>query len=258
MENDLEIIETTHRNIHEIGTCGYKNLKTPGFSEKIDWMSAREKEGLRMLSLWSEKDGHQGMIEYIPGEYCWRPVSAAGFMFIHCLFVGIRRKYKGIGHATALLQLCTDEARKQKMKGVASVTRKGSFMAGRAIFEKNGFQVVDHAPPDFELVVKKFNPTVPNPAFIPNLIAKLEKYAKGLYIIKAHQCPYTVKNVNQICETARKKFHIEAEVITLNSSNEAQQVPNPYGIFTIIYNGKIIADHPISDKRFQNIMEKEK
>ena len=257
MGNNLGIIETTHRNIHDIGTCGYKNLSTPGFCEKIDWMAAREREGLKMLSLWSDKDGHQGMIEYIPGEYCWRPVSATGYMFIHCLFAGLRKKYTGKGYATALIQMCIEDSMKKKKKGVASVTRKGSFMSGSAIFEKNGFQAVDHAPPDFDLVVKKFDPSAPDPAFVPDLKAQLDKYARGLYIIRAPQCPYTVKNVEQICETARQKFHIDPVVITLNSCNEAQQVPNPYGTFSIIYNGKIIAHHPISNKRFLNIMERE-
>lgn len=257
MENGLEIIETTHRNILKYGTCGYKNPKTPGFQEKIEWMKAREKEGLKMLTVWSKKDGHQGMIEYIPGEFCWRPVSATGFMFIHCLFVGLRRKYQGMGYATTLLQLCTEEARNKQMKGVVSVTRKGSFMAGRSIFEKNEFQIVDHAPPDFDLVVKKFDPSTPNPSFIPILKDQPMKFSRGFYIIKAHQCPYTVKNVQEICETARKRFHIDPKVITLKSYKAAQQVPNPYGIFSIIHNGKIIAYHPISNKRFLNIMEKE-
>ena len=116
MGNNLGIIETTHRNIHDIGTCGYKNLSTPGFCEKIDWMAAREREGLKMLSLWSDKDGHQGMIEYIPGEYCWRPVSATGYMFIHCLFAGLRKKYTGKGYATALIQMCIEDSMKKKKK----------------------------------------------------------------------------------------------------------------------------------------------
>ncbi len=39
----------------------------------------------------------------------------------------------------------------QGMKGVAVVTRKGSFMAKKDIFLKKGFHVVDLAKPDFEL-----------------------------------------------------------------------------------------------------------
>jgi hypothetical protein len=43
------------------------------------------------------------------------------------------------------------------MCGVAVVTRKGPFMAGKELFVKNGVVAVDTALPDFELLVKKFN-----------------------------------------------------------------------------------------------------
>ena len=256
MQNDLEIIETTHRNIHEIGICGYKNLETPGFREKINWISDQEKEGIKIKSLWSEKEGTQGMIEYIPGEYCWRPVSAKDYMFIHCVFVGFRKVYKGKGYATSLLNKCIEDAEISGKQGVAAVTREGSFMIGKAFFEKNGFHVVDHAPPDFDLVVKKFNPDIPDPVFIRNWEKIPIRYAKGLFIIKADQCPYTVRNVNEICGTARERYRIDANVITLKDHREAQQTPNPFGTFSIIFNGRVIAYHPISNRRFINIMDK--
>jgi len=44
------------------------------------------------------------------------------------------------------------------MQGVAVVTRKGSFMAKKDVFLKNGFVLADKAEPDFELLVIKFNP----------------------------------------------------------------------------------------------------
>ena len=45
------------------------------------------------------------------------------------------------------------------------VTRKGAFMAGKELFEKHVFKVVDTAPPDFELLVKKFNENAPTTKF---------------------------------------------------------------------------------------------
>ncbi len=58
---------------------------------------------------------------------------------------------------------CLKEAKKEKMYGVAVVTRKGPFMVGKEFFVKNGFKVVDTSPPDFELLVHIFD----NDAFIP-------------------------------------------------------------------------------------------
>jgi hypothetical protein len=253
----IEIIDTNADNILEYGVCGYKNIKREGYAEKIEWLKSRFKEGMKIKILYSEKDGTQGMIEYIPGEYCWRPVEASGYMFIHCIFVGFKRAYKGKGYGALMMDECVKDAKSEKMHGVAAVTRKGAFMAGKELFEKKDFKVVDSAPPDFELLVKKFDKKAPNPKFKGDLEKISSKYSKGLTIIRADQCPYTVKNVNEISETAKKVYGLKPKIIHLKNYEEAQNSPCPFGTFCIIYDGKIVAHHPISNKRFQNIMDKE-
>jgi hypothetical protein len=249
---DVSIFDTTLENIDQFGVCGYKSIKKPGFPEKLTWLRNRFSEGLKIKTLYSEKDGTQGMIEYIPGNYCWRPVDAKDYMFIHCLFVGFRRAYKNKGYASLLIAECEKDTKKQKLNGVCVVTRKGSFMAGKEIFLKSGYTVVDAAKPDFELLVKKFIKSTPDPRFS----IKPNQYTKGLTIIRADQCPYTVKNVQEICETAEKDYNIKVNVVNLKSHKEAQNNPCPFGTFCIIYNGTIVADSPISKGRFVNIMEK--
>ena len=256
MDGKISIIDTNSDNILEYGICGYKSMKRPGYPEKIEWLKNRFQQGLKIKTLYSEKDGAQGMIEYIPGEYCWRPVQASGYMFIHCIFVGFKRAYKGKGYGSLLLKECIKDAEKESMLGVAIVTRKGSFMVGKELLIKHGFEVVDKAPPDFELLVKKIDEKSPAPTFKGNWQEKQSKYGKGLTIIRADQCPYTVKNINEICETAEKEFNIKPTVITLKNHKEAQESPCPFGIFCIIYNGKLIAQHPISNTRFMNIFKR--
>jgi len=136
------------------------------------------------------------------------------------------------------------------------VTRKGSFMAGKELFMKNGFEVVDRAPPDFELLVKRFDTSVPAPRFKGDWGDRLKHYDKGLTIIRAAQCPYTVKNVREIQETAERVFGMKPRIIDLKDHEEAQNSPCPFGTFCIIYNGTVIANHPISKTRFTNIMNK--
>ena len=256
MEN-IKIIDTNADNILDYGVCGYKNIKRPGYPEKIEWLKDRFKEGLVIKILYSDKDGTQGMIEYLPGEYCWRPVEARGYMFIHCIFVGFKRAHKGKGYGSLLVDECLSDAKKNKMHGVAVVTRKGSFMAGKNIFLKKSFKVVDTMPPDFELLVKKFNEKAVTPKFKRDWKQKLSRYKKGLTIIRADQCPYTVKNVNEISETAKERYDIKLNVIDLKSCKEAQNTPCAFGTFCMIYNGKVITHHPISNTRFVNIMNKE-
>lgn len=252
--SEIQIIEVNPDNILQYGICGYKNIKKEGYPEKISWIKQNYSKGLKIKSILTPKDGVQGTIEYIPGEYCWRPVKAEGYIFIHCLFAGFKNSYKGKGFASLLINECIKDALNQKKYGVAVVTRKGSFMIGKEIFLKNGFEVVDSAEPDFELLVKKFNKNAPNPKFISERDNKLSRYKKGLTIIRADQCPYTKKNVTEIVETAKKKFGITPKIVENKTHSDAQETPCAFGIFCIIYNGEIISYHPISNTRFINIM----
>lgn len=254
---EIKIIDTNIDNIQDYGFCSYKSVKTSGYPEKLSWLRERYKEGLRIKILYSERDGPQGMIEYIPGEYCWRPVDSVGYMFIHCVFVGYKKTYKGKGYGSLLIDECIKDAKKAKMFGVAVVTRKGSFMVGKHVFLKKGFGLADQADPDFELLALKFEDNIKPPKFKPGLENRVSKYKKELTIIRADQCPYTVKNVNEIMTTSENEFKIKAQVINLKSHKEARNSPCPFGSFCIIYKGKIVAHHPISKTRFKNIMNKE-
>lgn len=123
-------------------------------------------------------------------------------------------------------------------------------MAKKDIFLKKGFVLVDQAKPDFELLVLKFNPEAADPKFKE---MSSEKYPKGLTVIRSAQCPYSVKNVDAILDTA-KKLNIKADLVDLKDSGAAQDTPCAFGTFCIIYNGEIISHHPISNTRFENIM----
>jgi L-amino acid N-acyltransferase YncA len=236
--NQVKIIDTTPNNIHNYGMC-----------------KQHYKKGMKYKILFSEDDGAIGGIEYLPGEFAWRPVEAKGFIFIHCIYI-MSRKFKAKGYGLDLVNECINEAKKQNMNGVAVVTRKGSFMQGNEIFIKTGFEIVDKAEPDFELLVKKFNSEVPNPKFkeFPENLPK--KYSNGLYIITSDQCPYAIKSVTDITKIVEEKYKIKANIIELQNYKEAQDTPCAFGSFCIILDGEIIADHPISSRRFCNIMEK--
>jgi GNAT superfamily N-acetyltransferase len=254
--SELEIFDARAENVQDYGLCGYKNIQQEGYRRKIDWLKKRFKEGMKVKILYSTEDGTAGMIEYVPGEYAWRPVDAKGYMFIHCLFV-IHRKHKGKGHGSLMVKECLKDAKGQKMHGVAVITRKGTWMAGKELFVKLGFEVVDTAPPDFELLVKKFKKSAPSPRFKGDWEKRLAKYGKGMTIICSDQCPYNAKFIREIVETAQKMYNIKPKVIELKSSKEAQNSPSPFGISALILEGKLVADHPISNRRFMNIMEKD-
>jgi N-acetylglutamate synthase-like GNAT family acetyltransferase len=251
INKNIEIIDLTPENIADYGVCGYKDVKKHlELQRKIAWFRKFYPNGLRIKVLLSKSGGYQGMLEYIPGKYAHRPVNADGYMFIHCVFVGFKNEFKGKGHATNLLQECIKDARQKGMKGVAVITRKGPFMAKREIFIKNGFEPVEEAKPDFELLTLKFDKNAESPSFKK---MSLEKYRKGLIILRSAQCPYSVKNVDAIMKTA-KKLKYKVNLVELEDEIAVQQAPCAFGSFCIINNGAILSHHPISNTRFENIM----
>ncbi|MCI0513562.1 GNAT family N-acetyltransferase, partial [candidate division KSB1 bacterium] len=124
-----KIIEVTPENIDQTGFfCYMSKRNTEGYRQKLDWIQARFKEGLqiRMLEL-----PERGFIEFLPGEYAWRAVNAAGYLFIHCLWVVGKSKGQGLGGV--LLETCVQAAKKLGMNGVAMVTSERVWLAKQAL-----------------------------------------------------------------------------------------------------------------------------
>ena len=250
--SEYEIIDTDADNIGGCSLCGNKNADNLGLRRKTNWLKERYAEGLRYKVLRSEKSGDIGMIEYAPGSHTWRPVEAPGYLVIHCLWV--IRKHKGKGLGSLLLESCLTDARKSKCHGVAVVTSSDSFMAESALFLKAGFVSVESIPP-YELLVKKFKKAAPDPRFIVDRERLLKRYKKGLTILAADQCTLAIKSVERIAEAART-LGLEPRVVRISSAKASRELPTPYGVFCIIYDGKLIAERPISATRFKTIMSK--
>jgi hypothetical protein len=120
---------------------------------------------------------------------------------------------------------------------------------------KKGFEAVDTAKPDFELLARKLDTAAADPRFKPDMTAGLEKYGTGVTVLRSPQCPYTEKNVTAIIKTAQQDFGLDTTVIDLDDAETAQTAPCPFGTFGIVYNGEVISHHPISKTRFVNIMK---
>jgi len=249
---EYEIVATNAENIGGCSFCGYKNANKEGHRRKSEWLKQRYPEGLRYKVLRSREFGDVGMIEYVPGNHAWRPVEAEGYLVIHCLMVNSKHKGKGLG--TLLLDSCLSDAKKSKSRGVAVVTSSDSFMAGSDFFIKAGFIPVDSSPP-YELLVKKLKKAAPDPRFIVEREQPLRKYQKGLTILAADQCPMVPKCVADIAEVSRT-LGLKPKVVRVRSAEASRELPTPYGMFSIIYGGKLIVDRPVSGTRFWFIMRK--
>jgi L-amino acid N-acyltransferase YncA len=249
---EYEVVDTNADNIGGCSFCGYKSGKNEGHRRKSDWLKKRYAEGLRFKVLRSREFGDIGMIEYAPGSHAWRPVEAEGYLVIHCLMVNGKHKGKGLG--ALLLDSCLRDAKKSKCRGVAVVTSSDSFMAGSGLFIKAGFVSVESSPP-YELLVKKFKRAAPDPRFIVERERVLKRHTKGLTILAADQCPMVPKCVEDISQAARA-LGLKPKVVRIRSAKASRELPTPFGVFSIIYDGKLIAERPVSGTRFTNIMLK--
>ena len=72
------------------------------------------------------------------------------------------------------------------------------------MFLANGFTVVDTAPPDYSLLVRKLNPSAADPAFRGDWERKLKRYGQGLTIIRSNQCPHIAKFTGEIARAAEE------------------------------------------------------
>ncbi len=117
--------------------------------------------------------------------------------------------------------------------------------------EKPSAQVGTH----YELLVKKFKKTAPGPRFIVERGRLLKRYRKGLTILAADQCPYVIKTAERIAAASRR-LGLEPKVVRVGSAKASRELPTPYGVFSIIYDGRLIAERPISATRFMSIMRR--
>jgi len=246
----LQFLEITPDNAETEGLFCIKNPKYPGFKLKIYWLKQRIKEGLKLILL---KNGDEtvGFIEYVPIEKAWRPVHGINYMFIHCMWIYPKKNYN-LGYGSKLIQHCLEEAKKQNMNGVATFVSIGSWMAGKELFLKNEFEITT-SKDRFQLAIKQFNDkSVPE---FYDWEKELGKY-KGLNLVYANQCPLFIKSVEEMRATA-KEFGLELKVSILDTAQKAQNAPSGYGVYSLVNDGKLLADHYISNTRFRNILSKE-
>lgn len=253
MTNDFEITTVDARNVDRLGFfCYMSKPKSPGFRQKRAWLEARFSEDMKIKILHEQGGRDVGFIEYIPGEYAWRAVHAPGYLVIHCLWVV--GKGKGKGYGTRLVQECLKDARAQNKLGVVMVTSDRVWLAGKALFLKNGFEEIGQAPPSFQLLVHRFD-SGPDPTFPTNWEERQKQFEHGLTVVRTPQCPY-IENGTQGVLAAAQVRGIPTNVVEFQSAQEVQNLsPSPYGVFGIVYNGKLLSYYYLLPNDFEKLLK---
>ncbi|MBN2465880.1 GNAT family N-acetyltransferase [candidate division WOR-3 bacterium] len=240
------------RNVHELGFfCKMSQPRNPGYLRKLAWLEKRFAEGL-VIRLLDQSQGGRGFIEYLPGEYAWRPVHAAGYMFIHCLWVV--GSSKGKGYASRLLTECIADAKRRRMKGVAMLTRKGNWLLSPGFLSRHGFETAARAEPDFELMALRFRKD-PLPSLPSDWEARAKRFGTGLTIVRTDQCPYLDDGVNHALRVAQARG-LKARVVDLRRAAEVRlRAPSPYGVFGLVLDGRLLSHHYRLDKELAALLD---
>ncbi len=251
MENVIHTIDAS--NVDRYGFFCYKSKpKTPGYRQKRDWLDGCLAEGLRLKIIY-EGDRSAGFIEYVSGEYTWRAVMAAGYMVIQ--YTWVVGSGKGNGYGSRLLEQVMREAESLGMYGLAVVSSASTWLAKKGFFLRNGFKVVDQAPPSFELLVKCFGQAA-MPSFPKDWESRLKRLSQGLVVYHSGQCPYHAMFVSSLTNTAIQ-MGIPIQTVELKTSQEARTLsPSAYGVFGVVYNGQLLSYHPIGGKTLRQLIEK--
>ncbi|MBD3197102.1 MAG: hypothetical protein GF317_18755 [Candidatus Lokiarchaeota archaeon] len=242
-----KIIEVNEENLDKYGLfCRKSYMREEGNKQKVDWLKNQIKAGLRYHQLLVHERGKlnsRGFIEYIPGEFTWRGISAKGWMSIICLWV--TGKAKEQGHGSGLLNKAIEDAHEKNMYGVVAMAAdKQGWLPSPDIYEKNGFERVDEYEPYFSLYVKRFDKDAPNPKFNQNFNENLKEYGEGITILYTHQCPHIKNMIDEIKEFADKN-NLLLSLKLLESAEDVQKYAvHPYGVFSVILNEKLITYKP--------------
>jgi len=245
----LETVGPENLAVRGIGCLA--NTKSEGFRQKTAWLEERFDEGLRMLMARDGAGETLGFLEFVPGEYAWRPVEAQGWLFVHCLWVFSRGQRVG-GIGCRLIQRCVEEARQAQAIGVVAMVSDGSWMVGKSVYLKCGFTQIAEAD-RFQLVAYRLGDG-PEPKF--RQLGSRYVDEPGLQIVYSAQCPLLSKSVHDLAEVA-DECGLGLKITEMKTAHEAQDAPTYYGVFTLLWNGRVLSDHYVSKTRFKSILAKE-
>lgn len=250
----MKIITIDHSNIQQEHICcaiGNDRENQARAQTKKDWMKERFADGLVFKRL--DARG-KVFIEYMPIEKVWKPIVGKNYMAINCLWVS--GQFKGKGLAKQLLDECIEDAKAQKMDGIAVVTstQVKPFLTDKKFYKKHGFETVDVAPPYFELLALKFNPGAENPRFTENAKKGACEITDGLAFIYSNQCPF-MEDYVKIMANMAQKHGLKTTTVKLGNHGQAQKLGSPFGTLGIYFNGAFRLHELMVEQKFETFLK---
>lgn len=249
----MEIIKLSADNIeNEHICCAISDKKClNGYNAKKQWLKNQFKKGYTFRKL--DVRG-KVFIEYGPIEEAWLPIEGRNYMLITCFWVS--GKFKGNGYGKQLLNWCLQDSADKDGVLVITGEKKRPFMNDPKFFKKQGFEIIDTADPYFQLWCKKNNPNASTPRF--------EKSAKrtdcpnknGIVAYYSDCCPFTDYYMNVELRKYAKQKGVPVEIIKIESKDQVKELPIPWVISSVFYNGKLVTLDIKADKKLEKAIHK--
>jgi hypothetical protein len=134
------------------------------------------------------------------------------------------------------------------------VSSRGNWLANERIFLKNGFERIDTAPPSFQLLVRRLQDG-PDPSFPQDWDQRAASYGAGATVVYTDQCPYVPDAVSQAIEAFEERGIAARAVKLEDGASVREKSPSAYGIFGIVYNGRLFAYHYLGKKELRRLDE---
>ena len=214
-------------------------------ASKKAWLQERFDDGLVFL-----KSTERGkcFIEYIPAENAWNPITAAGYMYIDCLWIS--GSFKGHGYANDLLEACIADSKHKVKQGlcILSSAKKKPFLADPKFLAHKGFKVCDEADNGIQLWYLPLAENADVPAF--RECAKHPHTEEDGYVLYyTSQCPFNGKYVPIVEQTAAENG-IPFRAVHLQSREDAQNAPTPVTTYALFHDGVYLTNEQMNDKKF--------
>ncbi|MEG0366413.1 MAG: GNAT family N-acetyltransferase [Coprobacillus sp.] len=240
----MEMITLNKENIEkEHICCAISSNNDIQVKTKKEWLLEQFDKGLVFTKM--DVRG-KCFIEYLPLENAWISLKGHNMMYIDCLWVA--GKYQGLGYATALLDSCIVESKKQERNGIVILSshKKSPYLMDYKFLIKHGFKSVDKWG-DVELMYYSLNDDTEIPMF--NIAESLED---GLVIYYTSQCPFNAK-YTQILKDHCQNNNIPLKFIHIQSQEEALKAPTPLTTYSFFYNHRFITREVLTINKFDKI-----
>jgi predicted GNAT family acetyltransferase len=161
--------------------------------------------------------------------------------------------FKGKGYAKALIEYCIEDAKARGKSGVCilSSKKKKPFLAEKKFMLKYGFEVVDIAGDEYELLALSFDGS--RPCFAEN-VKRMNIGDKALTIYYGMQCPYIpncIEQVQNYCDANQ----IPLNLIAVDSLEKSKSVPCVFNNWAVFYEGKYVTNHLLNEGSLKKLLD---